>query len=255
MRPVDPLLARRFGEVFAAASQGFSAEEIPKFFSKYSGATPTTQTYAFNVTKAQVFADCLSSLAPEDQRHALYDLCDNPPKSRHPMPAREVRREFLALLAEADGRSPLGIDVSSLTLYGVRDHWFTAASRLPESPAAAITAARALLESTCNTILTELGEPPDHSGDLLALYKRVRTKLGLNPGSGAEQAVNQILSGLISCVDGIAALSNKAGDRHGLVGGAKISDLGYAGLAVHAAGTAAVFLVRAYKDVMRGPET
>ncbi len=202
-----------------------------------------------------MFADCLSSLSPEDQRQALYDLCDDPPASRHPMPSLETRRQLLSLLVAADGRSPLGLEVSALTLYGVRASWFTAASRVPESPAGAITAARALLETTCNTILTELQEAPDSTGDLPGLYKRTRTRLGLNPAAGAEQAVNQVLSGLISCVDGIAALSNQAGDRHGLAAGAKISDLSYAGLAVHAAGTTAVFLVRVYRDVTRGPSS
>jgi hypothetical protein len=172
VRPVDPLLAKRFGEAFAAARQGFSAEEIPKFFSGYSGSVPTTKSYAFNVTKADKFADCVSSLSPEHQRQALYDLCDNPPASRHPMPPLETRRELLSLLVAADGRSPLDVELSALTLYGVRASWFTAASRLPESPAGAITAARALLETTCNTVLNELHEAPDSTGDLPGLYKQ-----------------------------------------------------------------------------------
>ena len=253
MRPVDLLLAKRFGEAFADRRNGFSGEEIPQFFAKYHGAVPTTKGYLYSVTKAQVFADCLSSLSPENQRHALYDLCDVPPPSLHPMPSVGARKELLANLVEADGRSPLGIELSSLTLYGVRNQWSTAASRLPESSASAITAARSLLESTFKTILVELKETPDTSGDIAVLYKQIRSRLGIVTTQGASQNVHQIVSGLTVCVDGLAGLSNKGGDRHGLVAGARISDLSYAGLAVHSAGTVALFLVRTYKDITRGP--
>ncbi len=58
---------------------------------------------------------------------------------------------------------------------------------------------------------------------------------------------------LAQIVDGLAGISNKAGDRHGLVSGTRINDISYASLAVHASGTACVFLVRAYRDVKRGP--
>src|SRR5437867_1498767 len=64
---------------------------------------------------------------------------------------------------EATSRAADGL--SQVTLRAVRNQWFTAASRLPHSASSAITAARALLESTCQTILLERGETPDTSGD------------------------------------------------------------------------------------------
>jgi hypothetical protein len=169
------------------------------------------------------------------------------------MPPEDARKELLALLVQADGRSPLGVELSSLTLSGVRKQWFTAASRVPSSPAGAITAARTLIESTCKTILRDQGETPDASGELGKLYKQVRTKLGINPKQGAAQPVHQVVNGLTQIVDGLAGLSNAAGDRHGLEGGATITELSFASLAVHAAGTVCVFLTRVSKDALRGP--
>jgi len=169
------------------------------------------------------------------------------------MPDVATRTKLLALLVQADGRSPVGVELSSLTLTGVRQQWMTAASRIPSSPAGAITAARTLLESTCKTILTELGEAPDSSGELGRLYKQVRVKLGVDPKAGATQSVHQMVNGLTQVVDGLAALSNAAGDRHGLAGGNKITELSFACLAVHAAGTVCVFLVRVHKGLLRGP--
>ncbi len=80
-----------------------------------------------------------------------------------------------------------------------------------------------------------------------------RQTLGLEAKQGASQNVHQITNGLAQVVDGLAGLSNKAGDRHGLKNGTKIVDISYAGLAVHSAGTIALFLARVHKDITRGP--
>jgi hypothetical protein len=251
MKPVDTNLIKRFANEFCYGRKGFSAEEIPKYFSTFQGNVPFI--YGMAVTKSVFFCDCVTSLSPENQRQALYDLCDDPPESTHPMPNNNIRKELLEMLVQADGRSPLGIELSSITLTGVREQWMIAASRIQNSPAAAITAARTLFESTCSTILSELGDTPNTSGDVSRLYKQVRDKLGINPKRGASQNVHKLVSGLAQIVDGLAGISNRAGDRHGLVSGTKINDISYASLAVHASGTACVFLVRVYRDVKRGP--
>ncbi len=254
MKPVEITVISRFADAFSRGRMGFSLEQIPAHFEKYQGSVPNLSNCVGKPTKSVVFEDCVRSLSPENQRSALYDLCDNPPPdAKHPMPSEDVRRELLALLVQADGRSPLSVELSSLTLSGVRKQWFTAASRVPSSPAGAITAARTLIESTCSTILREQGETPDTSGELGKLYKQVRIKLGIDPKQGASQSVHQMVSGLTQIVDGLAGLSNAAGDRHGLEAGAKIAELSFASLAVHAAGTACVFLIRVHKDVLRGP--
>lgn len=253
MKPVDSNLVKRFAEEFCYGRKGFSAEEIPKYFSTFQGNVPFPAIYKMAVNKSVLFYDCVTSLSPENQRQALYDLCDDPPQSTHPMPGKNVRKDILTMLVQADGRSPLGIELSSITLIGVRKQWMIAASRIPNSPAAAITAARTLFESTCSTLLSELGVTPNTSGEVSRLYKQVRRKLGIDPSHGASQNIYQIVNGLAQIVDGLAGISNKAGDRHGLVSGTRINDISYASLAVHASGTACVFLVRVYRDVKRGP--
>jgi len=58
-----------------------------------------------------------------------------------------------------------------------------------------------------------------------------------------DQAVHQILGGLSTVIDGLAAISNRAGDRHGLVAGQSIDDPGLAQLCVHAAGTVGIAII------------
>jgi hypothetical protein len=253
MKPIEQSVIQRFANAFCYGRTGFSLEQIPAFFAAYQGSVPDVAGYAVAPAKSSIFEDCVRALTPENQRMALYDLCDNPPPAKHQMPGAPKRLELLTLLVQADGRAPLGVELSSMTLSGIRRQWMTAASRLPSSPAGAITAGRALLESTCKTILTELGETPDSTGDLGKLYKQVRIKLGIEAKHGPSQSVHQMLSGLTQVVDGIAGLSNVAGDRHGLAEGLKITDLAFASLAVHAAGSVCVFLVRVHKDLLRGP--
>jgi hypothetical protein len=255
VKAVPTNLVKQFAEAFCFGRTGFAADEIPQFFEQYQSGVPTAASYEMAITKAVLFADCVRSLSPENQRSALYDLCDNPPKSKHPMPDASTRLYLLHGLVQADGRSPLGISLSAMTLAGVRAQWFTAASRIPSSPAGAITAARTLVESTCKTILAERGEVADSSGDLSRLYKQTRKALGIDPDTGATQNVHQIINGLTQTVDGIARLSNAAGDRHGLVSGQKVEDGASAGLAVHAAGTVSLFLVRVHKDQQRRSDT
>lgn len=253
MKPVDTNLLKQFAKVFCFGRKGFSAEEIPEFFSNYEGGVPTVASYDMTVSKSVLFVDSVKTLSPENQRLALYDLCDSPPESEHPMPSKAERKELLKALVQADGKSPLAVKLSKITLQGVRSQWFTAASRLPSSPASAITSARTLLEGVCKTILVELNETPDSSGDLSRLVKQTRAALGIDAAQGASQNVHQMLSGLGQIVDGIAGLSNKVGDRHGLAAGEKITDLSFAALTVHAAGTLSLFLVRVLRNIQRGP--
>jgi hypothetical protein len=193
-------------------------------------------------------------MTPENQRQFLYDLCDNPPAATGPLPDADARRGLLSILAAADGVSPLADGLSQVTVRAVRNQWFTAASRLSHSASSAITAARALLESTCQTILVERSEVPDSSGDLGRLYNQTRRALQIEASAGVPQALHQLLNGLVQVVNGLAGLSNQAGDRHGLPEGARISDHSMASLAVHAAGTVSLFLVTAHRSGRRATD-
>jgi hypothetical protein len=58
-----------------------------------------------------------------------------------------------------------------------------------------------------------------------------------------DQPTHQIISGLVNIINGLATISNSAGDRHGLVAGQSIEDPGLAQLAVHAAGTVGIAFI------------
>lgn len=79
-----------------------------------------------------------------------------------------------------------------------------------------ITRARALVEEVLLQIEGLVDSaPPPHDGDLPKLYKRVYRGLNLDPGEkGLNDAVRQVLSGLISVIAGLAPLRNAVGDAH-----------------------------------------
>lgn len=224
MHPISTNLIRRFGEEFVFGRKGFSLAEISPFFANYEQSVPSPNNGLGTPTKVDHFISCVSSLSPKNQRDALYDLCDDPPRMKGPVPNEKVRKGLLQQLVQGDGVSPLAAELSSISLRGIRKDWFTAASRITSTPSSAITAARALLESTCKTILVELNEKPESGGNLPKLFKQTRKALGIEAVKDAQQEITKMITGLTSVVEGFSALSNKAGDRHGLVGGDEINN-------------------------------
>ena len=78
-----------------------------------------------------------------------------------------------------------------------------------------ITNVRSILEAVQEEIIKKSnGTVPDHSGDLIKLYKEVRKNLNLDADNNISEVLKQILSGLNSINTGLAGLSNKASDRH-----------------------------------------
>jgi hypothetical protein len=80
----------------------------------------------------------------------------------------------------------------------------------------AITNARSLVESVLIGIEREFdSEATEYDGNLQALYKRVQKHLHLEPDrKDISDSLRQILSGLVSVVNGLAAVRNKMGDAH-----------------------------------------
>lgn len=109
----------------------------------------------------------------------------------------------------------------------------------------AITNARSLLEG----ILIEIdykfsGEEVKYDGDLVKLYRKVMKQMNLEPGrSDISETLKQILSGLISIVNGMASLRNKMSDAHASI--YKPSEH-HALLAVNAVNTLSSFLLASY---------
>lgn len=82
----------------------------------------------------------------------------------------------------------------------------------------AITNARSLLEA----ILLEIQrdhepDPPKYDGDLVRLFKDVRAHLDIEPSrTDIDNSLKQVLGGLISIVNGLAAIRNRMSDAHAL---------------------------------------
>jgi hypothetical protein len=247
MQSVPRPTLERFAEVFAYGDSGFALKEITPYFETFQPGIPPPAFDGIAPRKADHFVSVLTAMHPRNQRHSLIELCCNPPKMKK-CPDEQARKELLTALLQSDGKTPLAVDLSQVSLSGVREQWWVATSRLTLTAASAITAARSLLESTCKTILTECSETPDGSGDLQRLFNQTRDALDLKTGQDVPRPVNEILSGFISVTNGLAAISNNAGDRHGQIAGARLEDITIASLCVHSAGVTALFLAQTHLE-------
>jgi len=97
----------------------------------------------------------------------------------------------------------------------VRESWSEALELSGDQPAAAIRAARTTLESVCKHICDERSQPYPRTGELSDLYKAVQGCLRLNPPGTTDQAAKQLLSGVGTVLNALAAMRNELGDAHG----------------------------------------
>lgn len=124
------------------------------------------------------------------------------------------------------------------------------AASIESDPADAITAARALVETTCKAVLDELREPFDEGDDLPTLYKKTAGALKLDPVQH-EVVYRQTLQGLVSAIQGIAEVRNKLGDAHGKGRSAARPQPRHARLAAGASVTISTFLVETLEERRR----
>jgi len=105
----------------------------------------------------------------------------------------------------------------------------------------AITNARSLTEAVLIGIEKDLDpSAPHYDGELVKLFKRVQKLLNLEPErKDIAEPLRQILSGLTSIVNGLAAMRNKMSDAHAA---SYMPGRHHAKLAVYAATTLADFL-------------
>ena len=128
----------------------------------------------------------------------------------------------------------------------------TAAESDPED---AITAACSALESVCRCILEEMNQALPAKKDISHLVAAVQKHLNLSPArTDIAPEVKQILGGLSNVANGIGALRTHAGDAHGRGKGTVRVDSRIARLAVHAASTAALFLIETWRERDSGAE-
>jgi hypothetical protein len=119
-------------------------------------------------------------------------------------------------------------------------------------PEIAVTAACAIIESVCRSILVELDAPLPAKQDISGLYRAVREPLGLSPTKEglSEEIVNDVkavLSGLVTAVQSIGALRTHAGGAHGKERGFRRIDARIAKLAIHSASAVALFLIETWQ--------
>lgn len=234
-------LVDRFAEAFGGKKVGFSAKEITDYFTKYSNLVKPYDHYGVNPTRKQLFIESLYALNPKQQYYALNDLTWNDKASKYDYPKEEDRIELREQLHTFISPDPVGIRFSQIRETAYREDWATCITRLEHDPASAITSARTLLETLLKTIITERGGEPDSSGELGKLMKQAQDSVGFERAK--DQPTHQIIGGLVNVINGLSAISNSAGDRHGLVAGQSIDDPGLAQLAIHAAGTVGIAFI------------
>jgi hypothetical protein len=125
----------------------------------------------------------------------------------------------------------------------VMDDWSRMLAAAETDPEDAITAARAVVESTCKSVLEELQIPYEDKWSFGRLYKETARALQLSPRGYREQVFKQILGGMFSVTNGLAEVRNAFGDAHGKGKRPVRATPRHARLAVNAAGTLAVFLL------------
>jgi hypothetical protein len=166
---------------------------------------------------------------------------------------RYIWNGFAPLIAhlEVTSASPPDRTVSDLLEKLDEEHvhllWERALERRNEDPSGAITAARALVESVCKTILDEVGVGYPDSCDLPKLYYMTAEQLTLAPGQHTEEVFKQILGGCQAVVGGLSSVRNRLGDAHGQGKYPVRPAPRHAELAVNLAGTMATFLVRTWE--------
>lgn len=191
-------------------------DEIVSYFRRYSNNVTTPEFFnRHGFTKSEIFQYCLDRLYVEDQYRALVELCVSPPqiKFAKTLPQSEQRDELLGSLHAVGAVSGLAVRaVEGLPNFELRREWLKATSRLEKNPSAAVTSARTLLEAVCKAILRTDDSPDKPEADLGKLVRAVRRRLRL-VDDGPDMT-----PGVATLVNGLAQLSNAAGDRHGAPG-------------------------------------
>lgn len=134
----------------------------------------------------------------------------------------ELRRAGLAWRLVARGVSlvrvePVGVPADPLTHDFIHEQLAKCERKLGEGDNdGAITNARALVEAVLREIEQRVaGAPTDSKGDLLKQYKAVQKILNLQPErEDIHESLRQMLTGLVSIVNGIAAARNAMSDAH-----------------------------------------
>jgi hypothetical protein len=122
-----------------------------------------------------------------------------------------------------------------------------------DDPGLAIGTAKEIVETTCKTILAELGIEFVEDSDIGSLVKETRKSLGLIPdaipnSAKGSEIIRRLLSNLGNVAQSLGELRNLYGTGHGKHGRAKGLNPRHARLAAGAAATLALFLLETHKE-------
>jgi hypothetical protein len=238
---VPRAMADKFAGEYAGNKKGFSAREISDYFCRYSNLVKNLDYYGFTPKRSDLFIESLYSLEPKQQYYALNDLTFFEYDSRYAYPDEPTRIALREELHSFLSPNAIGLSFSRIRETAYRFDWIEAYRRIATDPPGAITAARTLLETTLKTIIEERGEVPDFSGNLSRLLRQVERVLSFQLAN--HKGEHQIFTGMTSVVNGLASLSNIAGDRHGTIGGIAIEDPSIAELCVNFCGSMGIFFI------------
>jgi hypothetical protein len=122
-----------------------------------------------------------------------------------------------------------------------------ALTNVESNPREAVSAASNILESLCKAYIEDEGLEMPAKQDLQPIWTVVRKDLGFDPSKVEDLDLQKILSGLISLVDGIGGLRTHASSAHGAGKKSYKLEPRHARLAVHAAHTAALFVLESWE--------
>lgn len=205
-----------------AGETGMSGPQICDFFAEWTdqlggyvwmgGGAPS---------RWMLFEEGLGYLAADAQSRVILTLCradsDDVPMS-HGRPSQEQVNRIIGMLTESVGPGisrPEAFIGDRADWHAVKASWEEALQLVDADPEGAIREARTTSESVCKHILDERAVEYGNDGELAKLYRTTARSLNLAPDQHSEQIFRQILSGVGSVVEGLAAVRNAHSDAHG----------------------------------------
>lgn len=127
-----------------------------------------------------------------------------------------------------------------------------AAQKSESEPREAVSAAANILESLCKHYIEEEGLTMPSKQVLTDLWNVVRKDLGFDPSQVADDDLKVVLVGLIQIVQGLGAFRTHASSAHGEGPKSYRLQPRHSRLAVHAAHTAALFILESWENKKKG---
>ena len=140
----------------------------------------------------------------------------------------------------------LGESIKKRNISVLNDEFQRALRTVETSPKDALSSACNILESVCKVYIEEEEIEMPAKQDLQPVWSVVRKDLGFDPSKVEDRDLKEILSGLISIVQGVGALRTHASSAHGASSKSYRIEPRHARLAIHAAHTVVLFVLESW---------